>query len=322
MIDWDDLESFLPEMIYHQDEPIADWVCVPLYYVSKLARENGTIVVQVGEGSDELFHGYDGYMDAARFRRRFWEPLPARAGAAAPRTGRAATGLARRVGRGEVHALPVAEAAAGRLPFWGGAICYQGAIKERVLARTDTGSPDSYDVVERFWDAAERERPGADLLQKMTYLELKQRLAELLLMRVDKMTMATSVEARVPFLDHELVEFAMALPPEMKVRDGVGKYLLKRAVSKSLLPEHIVYRRKQGFGAPVAEWFQGELGRRAQAQIRASSLAERGLLDYDQIDRMWDAHRSGPVNWAFHLWNIYNVSAWYDYWVAGRHDNI
>ena len=322
VIDWNDLESFLPEMIFHQDEPIADWVCVPLHYVSRLARENDTIVVQVGEGSDELFHGYDLYINAARFRRRFWEPLqrvpaPLRRG-----TGRAATELARRVGRGEVHVLPVAEAAAGRLPFWGGAICYQGAIKERVLAKNGHRIPDSYDVVERFWSAAERERPGADLLSKMTYLELKQRLAELLLMRVDKMTMATSVEARVPFLDHELVEFAMALPPEMKVRDGVGKYLLKRAVSKSLLPEHIVYRRKQGFGAPVAEWFQGELGRRAQAQIKASSLRERGLLDYDQIDRMWDAHRSGPVNWAFHLWNIYNVSAWYDYWVAGRRDHI
>jgi asparagine synthase (glutamine-hydrolysing) len=320
IIDWDDLESFLPEMIYHQDEPIADWVCVPLYYVSKLARDNGTIVVQVGEGSDELFHGYDGYINAARFRRRFWEPFqhvpaPLRRG-----TGRAVTSLARRVGRGEVHAQQVAEAAAGRLPFWGGAICYQGAIKERVLARNGREAPDSYEVVERFWAAAEHERPGADLLQKMTYLELKQRLAELLLMRVDKMTMATSVEARVPFLDHELVEFAMALPPEMKVRDGVGKYLLKKAVAGSLLPEHIVYRKKQGFGAPVAEWFQGELGLRAQEQIRGSSLRERGLLDYEEIDRMWDAHRSGPVNWAFHLWNIYNVSAWYDYWIAGRRD--
>jgi asparagine synthase (glutamine-hydrolysing) len=232
------------------------------------------------------------------------------------------TELARRVGRGEVHALAVAEAAAGRLPFWGGAICYQGAIKDRVVAHNGRPMPDSYEVVERFWQAAERDRPGADLLSKMTYLELKQRLAELLLMRVDKMTMATSVEARVPFLDHELVEFALALPPEMKVRRGVGKYLLKQAVAGSILPEHIVYRPKQGFGAPVAEWFQGQLGQRAQAQIRNSALRERGLIDYEQVDRLWEAHRQGPVNWAFHLWNLYNVSAWYDYWVAGRRDAL
>jgi asparagine synthase (glutamine-hydrolysing) len=114
-----------------------------------------------------------------------------------------------------------------------------------------------------------------------------------------------------------LVEFAMALPPEMKVRAGTGKYLLKKAVD-GLIPHEIAYRPKQGFAAPVAEWFQGDLGERAQREIRESSLAERGLLDYDRIDEMWAAHRSGPVNWAFHLWNVYNVSAWHDYWVAGR----
>jgi asparagine synthase (glutamine-hydrolysing) len=318
ILDVDDLESFMPELIHHQDEPIADWVCVPLYFVAKLARDNGTIVVQVGEGSDELFHGYDHYISAARFRRRFWEPFQRVPRPLRQATSRMALGLSERVGRGEVHVQALREAADGRLPFWGGAICYRGTLKERVMANGGNGrGPSSYEVVERFWRQAERERPGADLLQKMTYLELKQRLAELLLMRVDKMTMATSVEARVPFLDHELVEFAMALPPEMKVRDGVGKYILKKAVG-DVLPRHIVYRKKQGFGAPVAEWFKGDLGRRAQQEIRNSSLAERGLLDYDQLDRMWDAHRAGPVNWAFHLWNVYNVSAWHDYWVARR----
>lgn len=320
MINWDDLQSFLPEMIFHQDEPIADWVCVPLYYVAKLARDSGTIVCQVGEGSDELFHGYDTYISAARFRRLVWEPLQRVPAWLRGGTGRAVTELTRRVGRGEVHALQVAEAASGRLPFWGGAICYQGALKDRILAGNRHRIPDSYEVVQRLWEQAEFERPGADLLQKMTYLELKQRLAELLLMRVDKMTMATSVEARVPFLDHELVEFAMALPPNMKVRNGVGKYLLKRAVAGSLLPEHIVHRPKQGFGAPVAEWFKGELGYRAQRQIRGSALVERHLINYEEVDRMWAAHRRGPVNWAFHLWNLYNVSAWYDYWIAGRRD--
>jgi asparagine synthase (glutamine-hydrolysing) len=316
-----DLESFLPEMIFHQDEPIADWVCVPLHYVAKLARDDGTIVCQVGEGSDELFHGYAGYLSAVRFRRRFWEPFQVVPGPLRRASGNAVTALSRFVGRGEVHALSVAEAAAGRLPFWGGAICYQGAIKERVLAQHNGQVPDSYEIVQRIWDDAERDLPGADLLQKMTYLELKLRLAELLLMRVDKMTMATSLEARVPFLDHELVEFAMALPPDMKIRDGVGKYLLKKAVAASLLPKHIVYRPKQGFAAPVAEWFKGELGYTAQRRIRNSALAQRELLDYNEVDRMWNAHRRGPVNWAFHLWNLYNVSAWYDYWIAGRREH-
>ena len=118
MIGEADLAAFLPRMIFHQDEPIADWVCVPLHYVSQLARDTGTIVVQVGEGSDELFHGYDGYIDAARFQRRFWEPLQHVPEPLRRSTGSAVTALARHIGRGEVHALQVAEAAAGRLPFW------------------------------------------------------------------------------------------------------------------------------------------------------------------------------------------------------------
>jgi asparagine synthase (glutamine-hydrolysing) len=316
VIDADDLVSFLPEMVHHQDEPIADWVCVPLYYVSKLARDSGTIVVQVGEGSDELFHGYQGYIDAVARRRRYWEPFQRVPAPVRRLLADSAVAAARRTGRGVLHAQYVADAAAGRLPFWGGAICYTGELKRQVLAKNGD-RPDAYRVVQQLWDEAERWRPGADLLQKMTYLELKLRLAELLLMRVDKMTMATSVEARVPFLDRELVEFALALPPEMKVRDGTGKWLLKRAVSE-LLPSDIVYRPKQGFGAPVAEWFRGDLGRRAQDEIRRSSLAERGLLDYARIDELWTAHRSGRANWGFQLWNIYNVSAWHDHWVAGR----
>jgi asparagine synthase (glutamine-hydrolysing) len=318
ILDPSDLTSFLPDLIHHQDEPIADWVCVPLYYVSKLARDNDTIVVQVGEGSDELFHGYETYVNAARFHRRFWQPFQRVPRGLRRAATRMATGLSARTGRGEVHVQSLVEAADSRLPFWGGAIAYRGSLKERVLANGANGSqPSSYDVVTRLWEQAEREGEHADLLQKMTYLELKQRLAELLLMRVDKMTMATSVEARVPFLDHELVEFAMALPPEMKVRGGTGKYVLKKAVD-GLIPHELVYRRKQGFGAPVAEWFKGELGEQVQREIRNSSLAERGLLDYDRIDEMWAAHRSGPVNWGFHLWILYNVSAWHDHWIAKR----
>jgi asparagine synthase (glutamine-hydrolysing) len=316
VIDWDDAQAFLPELIHHQDEPIADWVCVPLYFVAKLARDSGTIVVQVGEGADEIFHGYQKYVDYVRAHRRFWGPFDR-----VPRTlrmaaGRAALSLSRRTNRGVIPAQQLAEAAAGRLPFWGGAIAWQGELKDQVLTN-GRPYPDSYEVVDRLWQQAERDLPGADLLQKMTYLELKQRLAELLLMRVDKMTMATSVESRVPYLDHHLVEFALALPPRMKIRDEVGKWLLKRAVD-GIIPSEIVQRKKQGFGAPVAEWFRGEFGDRAQEQIRSSSLADRGLIDLDRVDRMWAAHRSGPVNWSFHLWNLYNVSAWHDYWVAGR----
>jgi asparagine synthase (glutamine-hydrolysing) len=316
ILDWEDLDAFVPRLVHHQDEPIADWVCVPTYYVSKLARDDGTIVVQVGEGSDELFHGYDRYMMYARDIRRYFEPAQR-----IPRPLRllAARALRRAAGRWDRLAWAadaVTEIANGRQHFWGGTLSYKGALKERLLC-TNGDAPDSYDIVERFWNEASEALPDADLLQKMSYLELKQRLPELLLMRVDKMSMATSVEARVPFLDHELVEFAMALPERMKVRDGVGKYLLKRSVD-GLLPSEVVYRPKQGFSAPVSEWLRGELGTRIQKRIRDSSLRERGLLDYDVLDRFWDEHRARQGEWSRQLWSIYNLSAWHDYWVAGR----
>jgi asparagine synthase (glutamine-hydrolysing) len=316
LIDVDDFVSFLPEMVHHHDDPLADWVCLPMYYVSKLARESGTIVVQLGEGADELFHGYQNYIASVARRRRYWEPFQHVPRALRKLLAGATLELARRTDRSILHAQYVADAAAGRLPFWGGAICYTGELKRQILAGDDERS-DTYRVVQRFWEEAERERPGADLLAKMTYLELKQRMAELLLMRVDRITMATSVEARAPFLDRELVEFAIALPPRMKVRGGVGKWLLKRTMD-GLLPHDLLYRPKQGFAAPVAEWFRGDLGRRAQQEIRSSSLAERGLLDYARIDELWEAHRSGRCNWAFQLWNLYNVSVWHDHWVAAR----
>jgi asparagine synthase (glutamine-hydrolysing) len=312
VIDESDLVDFLPEMIHHQDEPIADWVCVPLHFVATLARRHGTIVVQIGEGSDEIFHGYQLYIDAMERRRRFWEPfqrVPSRVRRA---VGRSAVELSRRTGRLGFHAAYIDDAARGRQPFWGGAIAWQGHLKSQLLTN-GLADQDSYEIVERLWTAA---GPDADLLQRMTYLELRQRLAELLLMRVDKMLMATSVEGREPFLDHHLVEFAMALPPHYKVRDGVGKILLKQAVD-GLIPHDIVYRKKMGFGAPVSEWFRGELGERAQQHIRRSSLAERGLIDYDLVDDLWNQHRAG-LEWSFQLWNLYNVSAWHDYWVAGR----
>jgi asparagine synthase (glutamine-hydrolysing) len=315
-IDDKDLESFLPGLIHHQDEPIADWVCVPLYYVAKLAKDSGTTVVQVGEGSDELFHGYSHYIDFAERGYGQLERLRALPPSVLRGALRVASPMAHRTGRGLAKIELLERAAHERVPYWGAAIAWRGEARTQLLdGRFSSHDPEA--VIERLWNEAADELPGIGLKQRMSYVELKQRLAELLLMRVDKMTMASSVEARVPFLDHDLVEFAFALPDRVKVRDGEGKWLLKKAV-EGLLPNDVIYRKKQGFGAPVAEWFRGDLGHRAQREIRDSSLAELGLIDYDYVDRLWDAHRSGHGHYSFQLWNLYNVSAWHDYWIAGR----
>ena len=151
----------------------------------------------------------------------------------------------------------------------------------------------------------------------MTYLELKQRLPELLLMRMDRITMASSVEGREPFLDHELVEFAMALPPEMKYRDGTGQVRSQARRCADALPDRDPRPSQAGLRHPDA----GVAARRRSADARrrrcaGSALAERGLLDYDVVDRLFAAHRAGRGDWSKHLWNLYSVSGWYDRWVA------
>jgi len=171
----------------------------------------------------------------------------------------------------------------------------------------------SYEAVRKHLERIAQARPDSDFAARMTYLELKLRLPELLLMRVDKMTMATSVEARVPFLDHHLVEYAMSLPADLKIKGTSGKYILKRALEK-VLPTELLYRPKRGFGAPIREWFRGDTGEGLSGLIMNSSIRRRELFDYSFIARLIDQHRRGARDWSFHLWALLNVSLWYDRW--------
>ncbi|HEY3580659.1 MAG TPA: asparagine synthase (glutamine-hydrolyzing) [Pyrinomonadaceae bacterium] len=312
-----EMQEFLPRLVFHQDEPIADPVCVPLYYVSQLARDSGTIVVQVGEGSDEIFSGYDNYVRHLRIYESFWrhaEALPralrralsslSRPALEATGRKRAAIELIRRLGADE----PL---------FWGGAVVYDETFKPRVLSqslRERMNGLSSLRVVEPYLKQIEQERPQSDFLARMTYLELKLRLPELLLMRVDKITMATSVEARVPFLDHHLVEYALGVPRSLKVEGTTGKHILKRAL-EDILPHDLLYEPKRGFGAPVREWFREGLGGWFDEHLINSTMRKRDLLDYGFVARMLEEHRSRKRDWGFHLWALLNLSLWYERWI-------
>jgi asparagine synthase (glutamine-hydrolysing) len=151
----------------------------------------------------------------------------------------------------------------------------------------------------------------------MIYQELKLRLAELLLMRVDKITMAASVEARVPFLDHKLVEFALAVPRDLKYRNGETKYILKRAL-RGTIPERVLRRKKRGFGAPINEWMIGRLGRFVEDALLSSPIRRRELFDYDFVKRLLKDQREGKVNYSFFLWSLLNLSLWYEHWIDNR----
>lgn len=331
LVDSRQMEAYLPTLVYSQDEPIADWVCIPLYFVSRLVRDSGTVVVQVGEGSDEEFCGYDSYMGYLRLYQKYWQPfrrLPApaqHAAAALARWGSAVTGKA------HIYTDIINRAANDREHFWGGAMSFWEPMKRRLLnqpewrkvevpesiSRIVPGAfltQDTFNVVSQYLSAADAGMPDGDILARMTYLEFKLRLPELLLMRVDKITMSTSVEARVPFLDHHLVGFTMGMPRELKTKNGTPKYVLKKAL-EGILPDDVIYRKKMGFGAPMREWLRGEFGRAAERTVMQSTLRDESFFDYQHIGGMFRRHRDGEDH-SLPLWTLYNLTAWFDRWVA------
>jgi len=327
--------DFLPELVRLQDEPIADNVCIPLYFLAELVKQSGTTVVQVGEGADEHFLGY---WWCEHYRRKYLEVyLPALAGEKVPRWRR----LARRGLDAWRQRSPspfistedaeVAERARRGEPlFWGGATCFWGAERRRLTPhperfRQEVDCPvegllppslavaDSAKVISAYLEELGEVAEPAVLYQ-VPFLERRLRLSEHLLMRVDKMTMAHAVEARVPYLDHDVVEFSDRLPAEYKLDDGLGKKVLKLAASR-LLDHETVYRKKQGFGAPMDQWFaEPGFGQHCLATYRRSGLSRSGLLDNEHVNAMLQAQMAGAGGHGFQLWTIFNAVFWHEAW--------
>ncbi|MBI4377565.1 MAG: asparagine synthase (glutamine-hydrolyzing) [Nitrospinae bacterium] len=327
LIDVKDFIDFLPSLIYHQDEPIADPVCVPVYYVAKLAKDSGVTVCQVGEGSDEIFFGYEWWIKTLMINRisKFYQLLPYPLRMAALKSSSLfedSVGM-----RYEI----IRRAAQKEVIFWGGAEAFSGRQKEMLLSDSfrdrvneknfygwDEGGVSSYGVVKNLYDKFEVNAKDKDFFNWMSYIDLRLRLPELLLMRVDKMTMAASVEARVPFLDHKLVEFAMSIPKEIKIKNHTPKYILKKSVV-NVIPHEIAYRRKRGFDVPITDWFMGELGDFTKSKFSAF-LSRQDYFNKDYIDTLVKASngqdKSGGK--ASLLWYLLNFVLWHERWIENN----
>jgi asparagine synthase (glutamine-hydrolysing) len=333
LIDENDMIGYLENMVHHQDEPLADWVCIPLYFVSKLAHDNGVTVVQVGEGADEEFCGYDGYMRYLKLYHKLWTPFRSLPGPVQHAAAHAASWASKLHPKLPVYADIIDRAARNRDHFWILSMAIWNTSKDRLVryeALGPTGHharmieagvldpsylvPDSFNVIKGFTNDLERIHPSQDVLTKMIYNEFRLRLPELLLMRIDKIGMSVSLEARVPFLDHELVDFTFDIPEEWKTRNGVKKYLLKKAV-EGIIPDELIYRKKMGFDAPMAEWLKGSFGRRVEKQIMSSGLMKRGYFNPAYITNLFADLRGDRANLSQQIWTIYNLVAWYDYWI-------
>jgi len=317
LIDDRDALDYLPQLVDSQDEPIADWVCVPLYFVSKLVRDSGVIVAHVGEGSDELFTGYTSYLKWLKLNRSWpilrLAPQFIWQGGINVAANLARSGVqgAERLGRW-FNYISNEDGS-----FWGNAIVFRGQQKDLLLkGRYWNGNrpANSKRIIESFYNELAQSGSDYDALREIIYVELKQRLSELLLMRVDKISMSTSIEARVPFLDHKLVEFAMSIPTSIRIEGNRQKALLKRAV-RGLIPDNIIDRPKQGFGAPVATWFRNELKSQVRSVLLESRIHQRGYFDLDFIRFLLDAHQSGAQDKSTQLWTLYNLAQWYEHWI-------
>jgi asparagine synthase (glutamine-hydrolysing) len=313
IIDDNGFLDLLPLIVHHQDEPLADPVCFPLYHVSKLARDNGTIVVQVGEGSDEQFAGYESYARAVRLLRiaRGLRPLPGFLGRAVY----AALSPLLAAKRVDYRQNVIRNALTGTPVFWGNAIGFYEEEKRRAIDYSSfpAGLPDSYSLAEERFEYARRHGCNDDL-QRIVYWEIKNRLAELLLMRVDKMTMATSIEARVPFLDHHIVEFSMNIPSRMKLKGGETKYILKKAL-RGILPDDIIDRKKIGFAGSGKNMLTPEIYRHARSLLLS---ARHDYFHRDYIRGLLDEYEKRHINYTPQIWTLYNFELWHRWWIEGE----
>jgi len=178
------------------------------------------------------------------------------------------------------------------------------------------GQPSSAGLAGGHQSTYWRTLADGDYAGAMGYQDLMIRLPELLLMRVDKMTMLSSVEARVPFLDHRVVEMAFSIPQDFKIRGGRTKHILKEAAGP-LLGSDIIDRPKVGFDVPLSSWLrEPELGGWAETTVMESKLHQRDLFDRDALRHLFRSHAAGKADFGYRIWNLVNLSAWYDHWVA------
>lgn len=300
----DDFIAFLPQMSYLQDEPLADPVCVPLYYLSRLARESGTTVIQVGEGSDEIFSGYQMHHYFNRIDHSYYQPylkLP-----------RLLKSFVHRLAYGRISAEKedsLRRAITNDPIFLGNAIAFWDGEKRRLLSQRHAGQTSSELIGE-----LKKVLDIADPLLRIINIELKNRLPELLLMRVDKMSMAQSIETRVPFLDEDLVEFALQIPSEFKFRNGETKYILKKA-AEGIIPDDIIYRQKRGFCGSATDILSDRLIRYSREVILSGNLTDE-LFNRPFIEQLFVNHNHQKRFNSFKIWNLLNLVLWHECWFS------
>lgn len=309
--------DLLPQLIWHFDEPFADSSAIPTYYVSKLSRDHVTVVLS-GDGGDETFAGYGTYVkDAEGAAVARWLPRSVRQGLVEdtllrilPNNVSTCPGVFLRKLKRYVKRvnLPVER----RFPH---RMCYiDGVMKSQLysdaLKRHFGDSFPADQVFEQYFKRSE----GWDDLSRCQYADIKVYLPDDILVKVDRMSMAVSLEARAPFLDYKLLEFAARIPSRLKLNGAQTKYILKKTVS-GLLPENIIHRKKKGFAMPIGAWLREDLKDLVHQILTEPRTRARGYFEQGFVERMLEEHQAGQWDWGQQLWILLIFELWHRQYV-------
>ncbi|MGH9880855.1 MAG: asparagine synthase (glutamine-hydrolyzing) [Pyrinomonadaceae bacterium] len=301
--------DIVDELVWHFDEPFADSSAIPTYVVSKLAREHVTVVLS-GDGGDELFGGYTRYV--VERKRRMFSHLPGfvRRGIMQPLSRRLPHGA---LGRNFIHnvALDPIDRYLDSMSIFSGLnreLLYTDDFRQSLGSNRQTAA--------FFSDLGDKVSTG-EAIDKLLYIDSKTYLPGDILTKVDRMSMAVSLEARVPLLDHKLIEFMVKTPAALKLAGYETKYLLKRAV-KDLVPSEILNRPKQGFGVPVQEWINKQLRARIRDTLTPAQMRLRGYLDPDYVKVLLDEHERGRRDHSMAVWALFMFELWHREFMDNR----
>jgi asparagine synthase (glutamine-hydrolysing) len=298
----------LPKLAWHFDEPFADSSAIPTYYVAKITREHVTVALS-GDGGDENFAGYRRYARAVELRERL-DQGPAR--------------LAR----------PFLRLASGLLPVGAPGQAWTGMLGAESLERYfRLVTYQRRETLRRLLsdDLVELARSGPDptvfmrlaseggapdYVSTLQQIDMATYLPDDILAKVDRASMAVSLESRVPFLDHRLMEFVATIPSSLKLRNGNGKYLLKQAMARDL-PDGILTRRKMGFGVPLGDWFRHELRDMTRDVLLGREARQRGVFRTSEVRALLATHDAGRRDCSARLWSLICFELWMRQWANG-----
>jgi asparagine synthase (glutamine-hydrolysing) len=296
----------LPRLIWHEDEPIVWPSSVSLYFVARLARQRVTVVL-TGEGSDETLAGYTRYawtLLNSKMDRTYRSVTPAFLRGML-RKGIGSAPLSAGLHRKLEHTFLMRDGASWPSFYFDNfySAFSAGEFAQLLTPEAFEASGDAYKGSMQPW-----ERSSGDLLHRLLYTDINSYLIELL-MKQDQMSMAASIESRVPFLDHPLVEFTARIPADQQIKGMAGKFILKEAV-EDLLPHDIIYRQKMGFPTPWAYWLAGPQLHQIETLLTEPRAASRGLFRPDTISRIFAEHRSGHRDHGNRVWRLLNLELW------------